>query len=124
MQLTLDTALGSYYIRSYEPGKIIINNEPPITNSIIVTAKQLINPWQPRLVSELTAEHLVKIFELDPEVVLLGTGKQLTFPVQGLLEQFYQNKIGIEVMNTAAACRTYNVLMSEGRRVIAALLLG
>jgi uncharacterized protein len=63
------------------------------------------------------------LLALHPSIVLLGTGEQLSFPPPALLAVFYRAKIGIEVMNNGAACRTYSVLMSEGRKVAAALLI-
>lgn len=122
MQLTLDTPGGTYYIRSYEPGKIIINDETIISN-VIVSPEQLINPWKIPNFNGLTQKELDTIFALTPEIVLLGTGAQQLFPHIELLSAFYIKKIGLEAMNTAAACRTYNVLMSEGRKVVAALFL-
>lgn len=121
MQLTLDTGDGTYQINSYEPGKIIINRET-ITHSLIVSADKLL-PWQPQALSELSLEQLQPIFDLQPEIVLLGTGIAQQFLNAELLSAFYSKNIGIETMNTGAACRTYNVLLAEGRRVVAAMLL-
>ena len=66
--------------------------------------------------------HLLSIFEMKPEVVLLGTGAKQVFLPPQLMMQFYNKGIGIEVMTTDAACRTFNVLVSEGRNVLAALM--
>lgn len=121
MQLTLDTGNGAYQIRSYETGKVIINAEI-ITHNVIVSAEKLL-PWQPQAITELTLVHLQPIFELTPEIVLVGTGIQQQFITMELLSAFYSKKIGVEVMNTGAACRTYNVLMAESRKVVAALFL-
>ncbi len=83
----------------------------------------LIVAWPPHSIADLTAENLQLIIDLRPSIVLLGSGENLAFPDPMLLNPFYQQKIGIEVMNNGAACRTYSVLMSEGRSVAAALLI-
>ncbi len=122
MQLTQDTNTGKYYIHAYVPGRIKVNEET-FANSIIVAPDQLINPWHPLSVAELTAEDFAPIIALQPEIVLLGTGVRLSFPAQNIFAALYAKQIGVEVMDTGAACRTYNVLMSEGRRAVAALLI-
>lgn len=124
MQFNLDNSKGNYIIRSYQPGEIQINDEK-IQRSVIVTPTTLINPWQPQTFNELTEKHLQTIFTLDPQptILLLGTGSQLTFPNIELLASFYQRGIGVEIMDTAAACRTFMVLLSEERNVAAALLI-
>lgn len=122
MQISLDTNHGQYIIRSYEPGEIKINDET-LHCSVIVTMDQLIATWPPQNFAELTITHLQTLADLKPEVVILGTGTKLTFPKPELLDVFYKNKIGVEVMDTHAACRTYNVLTSEGRNVAAGLLI-
>ena len=122
MELNLDTGEGHYQIRAYGKGFIQVN-EQKIQHSLIVTPNQLIDPWPPRSLAELNAEHLQSILGLNPSIVLLGSGEVLAFPDPALLNVFYQQKIGIEVMNNGAACRTYSVLMSEGRKVAAALLI-
>ncbi len=93
-----------------------------LTSSLIVTPDQLIQDWLDNP-PNLTQQDMQRLLEIDPEVILLGTGQSLTFPKAEILQQCYQEKIGIEVMNTPAACRTYNVLASENRRVAAALMI-
>ena len=70
-----------------------------------------------------TAEHLAMILPLQPELVILGSGSRLRFPHPSLLQALMAARIGVETMDTVAACRTYNVLAAEGRRVVAALLV-
>jgi len=123
MQLTLDTNNSQYIIRSYEPGKVLLADGTLITNNFIISPDQLINPWPVKTLQTLNTADLTQIFDLNPEVVLLGSGEQLHFPDQAIITAFYNKHIGIEVMNTGAACRTYDVLMAEGRRVVAALFL-
>jgi uncharacterized protein len=122
MDLTLDSSNSKYIIRAYEAGKILIN-EKTFTQSIIVTPNQLIHPWQPQKITELSENHLQAILNLKPQTVLLGTGASWQIIKPDLLVPFYQARIGIEIMDTAAACRTFNVLASEDRNVAAALLI-
>jgi len=122
MELNLDTGEGRYQIRGYDVGTIQINHEK-ITHSLIVTPNQLIEPWPPQCLAELNATHFLPLLDLHPTIVLLGTGTHFSLLNPALLADFYDKKIGIEVMDTAAACRTYTLLMSEGRKVAAALLI-
>ena len=122
MELHQDTGEGQYHIRGYGVGFIQINDEK-IDHSIIVSPNKLIT-WPPQSLAELNATHFLPLFDLQPSIVLLGSGPRLSFPDPALLADFYSKKIGIEVMTTGAACRTYTVLMAEGRKVAAALLIG
>ena len=79
--------------------------------------------WPPQTFSDLAAEHFEQIRQLAPEVVVLGTGSRLQFPRLADTRALIQANIGLEVMDTGAACRTYNILMQDGRRVVAALLM-
>lgn len=112
---------GDYEIHSYEPGKIKVN-EALYDRSIIVSTHEL-QEWQPQRFDELSLDCFGPILALNPEVVLLGTGDKLIFPDTKLLIPFYEAQIGIEIMSTLAACRTFNVLMSESRNVVAGLLI-
>lgn len=122
MKLTDETPPGTYLIRSYQPGELRIG-DTVIKSSCLLRADQLIPEWRPRTFNELMVADLEPIFALEPEIVVLGTGTQQRFPHGKLLGEVLSRGIGCEVMNTAAACRTYNVLVSEDRRVVAALLL-
>lgn len=94
-----------------------------VNQSLILTAQQLITDWEPNLPHELTAAHLEVILELEPELVLLGTGSHQHFPAMEIMQSLHRASIGIEVMDTAAACRTFNILVGEGRHVVAALMM-
>jgi uncharacterized protein len=83
-----------------------------------------ISPWGEAGFEGLTVADFDRLAELQPELVIFGSGARLRFPPPGLLRNLMARRIGIETMDTAAACRTYNVLAGESRRVIAALLLG
>jgi uncharacterized protein len=136
MRFAPDKDFSSYTIRSYEAGQVNLIvpvseeddrageiNELALTRSFVVSPKQLIKDWAPQNISELTAEDLNVVMDLNPELVLLGTGKRIEFPSPALTEALYNKGIGVEIMDTAAACRTYNVLMYEEREVVAALML-
>ena len=79
--------------------------------------------WAPQTVSDFNPKDFLDFSEGQPEVILLGTGKQLTFPPQDCLSVLQQQNLGYEVMDTAAACRTFNVLAAEGRDVVLAILM-
>lgn len=89
----------------------------------ILGARQLQTDWEPRALPDLTAAHLTAVLELEPEILLLGTGDRLQFPAPDILAPVHRAGVGLEVMDTAAACRTFNILVGEGRRVVAALLM-
>jgi len=121
MKFTQQRAAGANLIRRYGADFIVIG-EQEIRASCIVSATAL-TPWPPRVVEELTAESCAPLFALDPEVVVLSTGAAQKFPRAALRAEFATRKIGLEVMEIGAACRTYNVLVNEERRVLAAVLL-
>jgi uncharacterized protein len=90
----------------------------------IVTAAQLILDWQARDVATLKPVDLEALFALKPDVVLLGTGAKQVFPPSAIRQAFAARKVGLEVMDLGAACRTFNILVQEERRVAAALFPG
>lgn len=121
--MKLNQEIGSgYRIRSYEPGRVRINDDV-FEHSVIVAPDRLVPDWAPQSLAELEEQHLQAILELDPEVVILGTGAVQQFPARAILQHILRAGIGVEVMESGAACRTYNVLMAEDRRVAAALFL-
>lgn len=122
MKVTLENTGSLNVIRAYTPGHVTVNQHT-YTASIVVTPERIITDWQPRQLAEITMVNMETIAALGMEVVLLGTGAQLQFPNPALLRPLVQAQIGYEVMDTGAACRTYNVLMGEGRRVAAMLLI-
>jgi len=89
---------------------------------LIISATSLVTDWDARSVEDLLPHSFDPIFELSPEVVLMGTGTRQHFPPMELMMEFYRRGIGAEVMSTTAACRTFNVLVSEQRLVVAALM--
>ena len=121
MKFTQQRPDGINLIRRYGADFIAIGDEE-IRSSCIVSATS-IESWTPKSVDELALEHLAPLFALHPEVVVLSTGARQVFPRASLRAEFASRKIGLEVMEIGAACRTYNVLVGEERRVLAAMLL-
>jgi uncharacterized protein len=122
MKLHLDSPAATSLIRSYGSGQVRIGEVTHAT-SVIVTASTVLAPWRPQNVDDLREADLEPLLALAPEVVLLGTGPRQQFPSPALLQLLHSLRIGVEIMDTAAACRTYNVLATEGRSVAAALML-
>ena len=122
MRFSLDTDTSKHFIKSYGPGWINVN-EQPIRRSVIVTPDQLLTDWPPQTFADLEEQHFAAIMALGPEIVLLGTGDRQRFPRPKLTQSLLAQGVGVEIMDTAAACRTYNVIMLEDRRVAAALLM-
>lgn len=94
------------------------------TSSIVVPWVGTVGPWGAAGFDALTADDFDQLASLEPELVIFGSGKRIRFAPPLLLRSLMARRIGIETMDTAAACRTYNVLAGESRKVVAALLLG
>jgi len=122
MKLHLTQQAGQNLFTAYGAGYVMVNQQR-FETSLIVLPDKLINDWPPRSLDDLNEAHFVYLATLDAEIVLLGTGNMLRFPHPRLSNPLAQARIGFEVMDTFAAARTYNILMGEGRRVAAALLL-
>jgi uncharacterized protein len=122
MKFTRELPANIHLVRSYEPGAVRIG-EQVIHSSCLFNAKELIADWTPRTAAELTVDHFALAFAWQPEIILLGTGARQQFPARDIYAAILTRGIGFEVMDTGAACRTYNVLVSEDRRVVAALIL-
>ncbi len=122
MQLSLDSGDGNFTIRGYGDGWITVNNQD-LRHSIVVMPDRLIIDWPPQSFSDLEPCHFERVVEMKPEIVLLGTGARQQFPPPHLTRALADQGIGVEIMNTASACRTYTIIMAEGRRVAAALLI-
>jgi uncharacterized protein len=122
MKFTQHAPAGLNLIRRYGADFVTVGDQT-IQSSCIVGAHTLLRDWPPRDVATLATEHLQALFDLAPEVVVLSTGERQAFPSAALRAQFASRKTGLEVMEIGAASRTYNVLVSEERRVLAAILL-
>jgi uncharacterized protein len=121
MDLTLEQPGNHLFIRSVSAQGIQVVDDF-YHSSIIVSASQVIPDWPVNAVENITEQHLVKVLELQPELVLIGTGAKQAFLPPRQLMFFYSRNVGVEVMTTDAACRTFNVLVSESRNVVAALI--
>lgn len=122
MQLTLDQPESNFILRGTGPGCVLVNQRT-LTRSFIVSADQLVEDWPPVAPEALGAEDMDAVLALDVEVVVLGTGERLRFPTPAVMAACLTRGVGIEVMDNAAAARTFNVLVAEGRRAAAAFLI-
>ncbi len=121
MDLTLQRPGEHHYIHSVSADGIRVVNQL-CTGSIIVSANRLITDWPVTSPGEITADHIEQILDLEPEIVLIGTGQRQVFLEPEMLMHFYKQPVGVEIMSTRAACDTFNILVSEGRNVVAALV--
>jgi len=125
MKIQLETSEQNL-ISHYGPGSISVNGTE-YTDNILITATAVFPNWFSGEWPDLTVEHFAMLWSDGfvgerPEIVLLGTGTQHTFPDMSLLVELKKHNLAVEVMNTRAACRTYSVLVGEHRPVAAALL--
>jgi uncharacterized protein len=122
VQFNLEQASPANLIRGYSDAGLRIGAQH-VAGSCIVTAARLITDWEPQAFADLVPAHLAAIFALEPELVLLGTGPVQRFASAPIRGEFARRRVGLEVMQLGAACRTFNVLLQEERRVAAALFL-
>ena len=120
MEFELDNGNATYRIQSYKDRQLKVNNLT-YDYPILVMPDLLIAPWGPDNFESLTPEHFKMLLPYKLQVVILGTGPDLKFPSPKLYEALTNAQIGVEIMNTSAACRTYTLLMAEGRSVACAL---
>jgi uncharacterized protein len=118
MQLTRDTNAVNF-IRAWEPGRLRIADRW-ITGNVIVGSDRLIEGWAAQPLG-LTVTDLEPALALEPTIIVLGTGAQQSLPDVELMAALAELSVGLEIMSTPAACRTFNVLLQEGRPVVAAL---
>ncbi|MFC1747681.1 Mth938-like domain-containing protein [Pseudomonadota bacterium] len=145
MQVNHDFDINIHRIKSYAKGEIqvVLPFSAPISptamrnedsdrkslqveklnHSAVVMPGKLIMNWPVDTVDDLTREYVQELVELKPELVLIGTGEKLIWPSRALLAPLTNANIGYEIMGSAAACRTYNILAHEGRDVTAALMM-
>ncbi|RDH85288.1 MAG: hypothetical protein DIZ80_02405 [endosymbiont of Galathealinum brachiosum] len=122
MKFSEDYAIGTNVIRSFTENTIDVNSQT-YSNSLIVGNNLLIADWGIKHIDELTPENWQELVQHKPEVILIGTGKSLTFPHPSSYATAIELGIGVEFMDSGACCRTYNVLVSEDRVVIAGIIL-
>jgi uncharacterized protein len=121
MQVTRETSSNNL-IRVFEPGRVRIG-ERWFTSDLIVSADRILGDWTLATPGRVTLDDLIPAIELKPELLIVGAGMAPCIPDVDLMAALALRGIGLEFMQTAAACRTYNVLVHEGRRVVAALVL-
>ncbi len=121
MQITQHRPDTPHVIRGYDATSVRLPDRE-LTSSFILSSDQLIADWPVHSVADLALEVLAPVFALQPEVVVLATGARAVLPRAALRAEFARRGMGLEVMELGAACRTFNVLISEGRRAVIAVL--
>lgn len=119
MRLHLETTSAAVRITGYGPGYVEIN-EQRYASSLLLMPEGVRTDWRPASIEELTRSDFTPVLEAEPEIILLGTGSRQIFPSASVLPEV---QIGFEIMDTTAACRTFNVLAAENRVVVAALFM-
>ena len=122
MKFAQDSQDEGYVITAYGDDSITINGKA-FSSSLIITRKELDENWKLDSIDLLQSAHIDQVLSFNPELILIGTGKKLTFPAVEVYSAIIQRGIGVDFMDTRAACRTYNILMSEGRDVVAGIIL-
>ncbi|MDZ4262895.1 MAG: Mth938-like domain-containing protein [Pseudomonadota bacterium] len=143
MQVNHEFDIHIHRIKSYGEGEVTITlpfevgvietatgDESPksvqterLSHSAIILPNLLIRDWSPKTVAELSQADIQQLAALTPELVIIGTGKRLQWPDRAVMTPLMEAGIGYEIMDTAAACRTYNILSYEGRAVAVALMM-
>lgn len=108
-----------FFIKAYEERQLLVNDQV-YTSPIVIFENELKTDLLPASFRELSLAHIKQLIQLKPELILLGTGEQQEFLEHALLEAFAKKRIGIEVMNTLSAARTFNLLKEEGRKILGA----
>jgi uncharacterized protein len=121
MPLAEERITSRYSISAYNPNEIIIN-QTAYRESLILSPHSIHCPWSVLSVDELDETRLQPVLDMNPHVVLLGTGEHQIFPDARIFGLFGQMGIGLEVMNNGALCRTFNILVAEDREVVAAII--
>ena len=122
MKLHLTKGAGRNLFTGYGEGYVSINDQR-YAHSVIVAPQGEVERWEAADLEGLTAAHFEALLARGPEVVILGTGDTHRFPRPDVVRPLVSAAIGFEAMDTKAACRTYNILMADGRQVLAAILV-
>ena len=120
MKIETDINQGEHTIDAYGAGSITVAGTVYATD-IIITPEAVVEGRLPNRVQALEEAHLATMLEHNPEIVIFGSGKALTYPPDEICEILYVRQVGFEIMDTGAACRAFNFLSGEGRRIVAAL---
>jgi uncharacterized protein len=122
VKLQSDPHSGANTITGYGDGYVEIN-KTPYSHAVLLSSDGAIETWAVSSFDALEASHFAQMVALKPELILIGTGKRQRFPKPELLKALIEAKIGFEFMDSQAACRTYNILVGEGRQVLLALIV-
>ena len=122
MKFAQDNQDEGYVITAYGENSISINGKS-FKQSLIITRTKLNENWELSAVELLQADHINQILTFKPELIIIGTGDKLIFPAVEVYSGIIEHGIGVDFMDTRAACRTYNILRSEGRHIVAGLIL-
>ncbi len=122
MQLTQENPDFTYVLRGASEAGVLVNQET-LTRSFLLTPNRIVQDWRPTSAADLTPDDMLALLELEPALVLLGTGPRQRFPSAAAMAALLTRGIGIEVMDSGAAARTFNVVATEGRKVVVAFLL-
>ena len=122
MEFNLEIPQNQFFIRSVSEKGICVNHDF-FNRQIIISGQRIVPDWNVACVGDINEESLQEVFDLEPEVILIGTGNTQVFLPPAIQVHFFRRNVGFEVMTTDAACRTFNILVAEGRHVVAALLI-
>lgn len=122
MKLSEDYSDGSYVIRAYTRGAVTVNNHQ-YQSSLLLANHTLQPDWPVQHIEQMTPQQWQQIIELQPQVIIIGTGERIQFPHPSTYATVIEQGIGVEFMDSMAACRTYNILLSEDRSVVAGIIL-
>jgi len=122
LKLQSDPHSGANTITGYGAGYVEIN-QVPYSHAVLLSSDGAILDWPIQSFDSLEASDFAKMVDLNPELILIGTGSRQRFPKPELLKALIEAKIGFEIMDSQAACRTYNILVGEGRQVLLALIV-
>ncbi len=122
MKFAQDSQDEGYVITAYDDDSVSVNGKA-FSQSLIITSSQLDENWDISGIELLTADHVNRVLSYQPELIIIGTGNKLIFPAVEVYSAIIKLGIGVDFMDTRAACRTYNILMSEGRDIVAGLIL-
>jgi uncharacterized protein len=122
VKLQSDPHSGANTITGYGDGYIEIN-KIPYSHAVLLSSDGEILEWAVKSFEELSSSDFAQMASLKPELIIIGTGKRQRFPKPELLKTLIEAKLGFEIMDSQAACRTYNILVGEGRQVLLALIV-
>lgn len=122
MQLQQELGEVGYVLRGVTADGVLVNDRT-LARSFLLSPQRLLENWSATAGSALTPEDLLPLLEMQPSVILIGTGERQIFPAPAVMAAALTRGIGIEVMNSAAAARTFNVLAAEGRKVVVGFVL-